>query len=71
MQVKFCKDCKWSKPEDYSSWNLRCSNPYVNANDYWALSAVSMQGTSCSTERAKSWVSFPKCGMAGKQWEAK
>lgn len=71
IKPKFCKDCHWSKPETNSQWNLRCINPLVNGDDSWALSASSISGTSCHTEREFRWYSFPACGMSGKQWLSK
>lgn len=67
--VKFCKDCKYSKPEVNSAWILRCTNPTVNRNDEWALSSVDISGSSCREERSKKL--FAQCGMNGKLWEAK
>lgn len=69
MKPKFCAECKYSKPETNSPWNLRCVNPYVNANDSWALSSSTIHGTTCSTERDKRF--FAACGMKGKLWEQK
>jgi hypothetical protein len=68
-QVKYCTDCKWSKPEINSEWNLRCAHPEVNARDPWALSAKVIGGTSCREEREVRW--FATCGMKGKLWMAK
>lgn len=65
----FCKDCKHSKPEERSEWNLRCHNPVVNGKDRWALSGVNSQGSNCSDERSRNW--FAPCGMRGALWEAK
>lgn len=66
-----CRDCKHSKPEVRSEWNLRCQHPVVNARDPWALSnAADNRGTDCRGERERtSW--FAKCGMRGKLWEPK
>ena len=64
-----CKDCKYSKPEERSDWNLRCHHPVVNAADPWALGSKNIGGSSCTTIRQKSWPSA--CGMRGALWEAK
>lgn len=65
--TKFCKECKWSKKDSYSS--LRCHQPKINAHDSWALSHELMNGSECRTEREKGFWSFPVCGMVGKLWE--
>lgn len=66
-----CKDCKWSRPEPQSDWNLRCTHPVVNSRDAWALaSGRGPGGTSARDERAKRGI-FVKCGMKGKLWETK
>jgi hypothetical protein len=66
----FCRECKHSKPEAGSEWNLRCQHPVVNASDPWALSnATDNHGTECRGERGREW--FTKCGMSGKLWEPK
>lgn len=70
MKIAYCKDCKFSKPEERSEWNLRCHNPIVNRKDYWALSSIKMNGSSCSEER-KGGILFSKCGMRGALWEPK
>lgn len=62
-----CKDCKWSKPETYSNWNLRCHHPKVNAKDPWALGSASANGTACNHEREQGF--FSQCSMKGKLWE--
>ena len=70
MNPKFCKDCKWSVEETNATWNLKCFNPYVNADDPWALSYNGhMAGTSCRTERERKW--FAVCGIKGKQFKEK
>lgn len=67
---KFCRDCKWSKPEERSEWNLRCHHRIINRHDAWALSAAGGgKGTDCHNERSKSWPA--KCGMRGALWEPK
>lgn len=64
-----CKDCKHSRPETNSAWNLKCTHPVVNAKDAWALSrSESPGGTDCRGERERKW--FAPCGMRGKLWEA-
>ena len=68
---KFCRDCKFSKPEERSEWNLRCINDLVAESDAWSLSALENKGTDCRLEREKPWLSFPACGKAGKLFEAK
>lgn len=69
--VVFCRDCKHSKPEPHSAFNLRCHNPEVNRNDSWALaSTINGHGSDCSSERSKSsW--FSRCGIKGKLYELK
>ena len=66
--TKFCKKCIWSNPEVGSEWTLRCSNPKVNAKDEWALASASINGTSCTRERALTWP-FGACGKRGAQYE--
>lgn len=78
MEVKFCKDCKWSR-KSKTSYDLRCINPHVMSKDSHALSAnISVideetvnynYGKSCWSEREVKW--FAKCGMKGKLWEQK
>lgn len=66
---KFCKNCKWSQPEERSEWTLRCINPEVNSKDSWALSSsTTISGTTCRDERNLGWFEFPACGMKGKQY---
>lgn len=62
-----CRDCKHSKPDTTSEWNLRCHEPKVNAYDAWALGSLTASGTSCTSEREKSWPAA--CGMRGARWE--
>ena len=64
-----CRDCKHSKPNSDSIWNLQCSHPVVNAADPWALaSATAGRGTDCRMERdRRSWLA--RCGIEGKLWE--
>lgn len=65
-----CNDCKWSKPEERSEWNLRCHHPVINAGDAWALAAAGIiRGSGCREEREK--VFWSKCGMKGKLWTPK
>lgn len=65
-----CTDCKHSKQQQGSEWNLLCQHPVVNANDPWALSrsGISQAGSSCREQREKKWW-FAPCGMRGKLWE--
>lgn len=66
-----CRDCKHSKPEPNSEWNLRCQHPIVNGADPWALSAASVgKGSDCRSERERKTL-FAKCGMKGKLWASK
>jgi hypothetical protein len=69
---RFCRDCRFSKPERHSDWNNRCFNPVVNANNSWALATNgyegSISGADCHDERSKR-SPFAKCGMKGKLWE--
>ena len=72
MEVKFCKDCKWSEPELNSEWNLCCFHPEVNAGDNYALASSKLTGTCCRDERNKGrgvmrW--YGVCGMRGAKWE--
>lgn len=62
-----CRDCKYSKPEERSEWNLRCHHPKVNGKDPWALGSLNAGGTNCTTERGRRWPA--KCGMRGALWE--
>ncbi len=66
----FCKDCKHSKPEKNSTWNLLCHHPVINAKNSYALSRAGTfeLGSDCRDQRSqKSW--FAPCGMRGKLWE--
>jgi len=71
-EVKFCKDCNWSKPEVNFEWNNRCYNPAVVSKNGWALSNNCKNeescGVACVDERGKKW--FAVCGMKGKLWES-
>lgn len=63
-----CRDCKHSKPEERSTWSLRCTHPKVNASDPWALSTGgSIGGTDCRPERERGF--FSPCGKRGALWE--
>jgi len=64
-----CKDCKHSKTEERSEWNLRCHHPVVNAKDPWALASINAGGSNCSTVREKHWPAA--CGMRGALWDGK
>jgi hypothetical protein len=65
-----CRECKYSEPDENSSWSLHCIHPVVNGNDPYALaSKVTGRGTDCHDERKRKF--FAKCGMSGKRWEAK
>ncbi len=70
---KLCMDCKYSKPEERSTWNNRCFHPKVVCADSWALSNNNEgkpYGVCCRDERQKrSW--FAPCGMRGKLFERK
>ena len=68
-EPKFCAECVWATPEEKSEWNLKCTNPRVNAKDPWALASARMNGTSCRDERQGNW--FSACGKRGAQWEDK
>lgn len=71
-EVKFCKDCKYSNLELNSSYALRCIHPSVNSDDEWALSQVTLDGTSCRVERDKGFLaSYNTCGKSGKLFEKK
>lgn len=66
-----CRDCKHSKPEERSEWNLRCTHPTVNAKDHWALAGgAANHGSTCTREREKR-VWWAACGMRGRLWEAR
>lgn len=68
-EVLLCRECRWSKPETHSEWNLRCHHPAVTRNDSRALSSgTAFSGTSCREERDHRW--FAVCGMAGKRWRS-
>lgn len=68
--LKLCRDCKWSIAID-QEWLLKCTNPYVNAGDPWALSAKEpVAGTSCRDERDKGFFRGI-CGKRGAKWEPK
>lgn len=66
-----CRNCKHSRPEANSSWNLKCQHPRVNAADPWALSRADegAAGTDCRGERERRW--FAPCGMSGKLYEGR
>lgn len=69
-----CRDCKHSKPEVRSEWNLRCQHPRVNAGNSWALSnGGDYYGADCRGERERGGIRgvFAPCGMKGKLWEPK
>lgn len=68
-EPRYCKDCKWSAPEENYEWNLRCIHPTVNMDDAWALSSPKINGTSCREERERKF--FAPCGKAGRLWEPK
>jgi len=66
-----CSDCKYSEPEENSSWSLRCQHPKVNGSDPYALaSSKKARGTDCRGERDRRnfWA---VCGIKGKAWEPK
>lgn len=69
IKLKYCTNCIWSIPEKGFSWNLNCTHPIVNAEDSWALSSKFIGGTSCRSERERTFWSVPACGKAGKLWE--
>ena len=69
-QLRYCVECKHSRPDPKFEWNLRCFSPVVNANDAWALASTKpLSGTECRTEREGGI--FYKCGKRGAQWEPK
>lgn len=68
-EVKFCKECKYSKPDAQSAWTLKCLHPKVNKNDHWALGSTKLEGVSCTSERERGW--FSPCGKRGKLFEYK
>jgi hypothetical protein len=67
----YCKDCKWSKEEERSSYFIRCHNPIVNAKDPHALGCGDgiFSGVDCKEARHGRW--FVPCGITGKLWERK
>ena len=66
---KFCKNCKYSKPDNGSSWAILCYNPHVNATNPYALGGgENTSGSSCTSERGNIW---GVCGKKGKLWEPK
>ena len=71
IKVKYCAGCTWAIPEDRSEWNLLCTNPIVNADDCWQLSASKISGSSCRVEREKSFWKLPHCGKSGRLWVEK
>lgn len=70
---KLCLDCKYSKPEERSTWSNRCFHPKVIAADSWALANNNEgkpYGVTCRDERQRrSW--FAPCGMKGRLFERK
>ena len=71
LNVKLCKDCKWSNPmmETGGIWALVCTNPYVNVKDPDALTQFKFKGSRCRNERELKW--FAACGQKGKLFEQK
>ena len=77
LKVKFCKDCKWSRSNSRSTYELRCIHDLVVAEYPWALARWKdpseeteyNYGTGCHEERSKKW--FAKCGIKGKLWDPK
>lgn len=68
-----CSACRWSKPEDRSSWNNECWHPEVVSRDAWALAnnrEGQPRGSNCADERRRT-SPFAPCGQKGKLWEAK
>jgi hypothetical protein len=65
-QVKLCNGCRW---HDTGPVGLRCTNPFVNKRDPWALSRDAAQhaGSEAHSERAKLWP-FGACGRRGALW---
>lgn len=70
-KVKLCRECRHSKPEEGSEWNLRCMHPEVNCRDPWALSGSKPSGSNARDEREKTWTirGISPCGMRGALWE--
>jgi hypothetical protein len=69
--VVFCRDCRFSEPDQNSPWSLRCHNPEVNRHDSWALASSSKgRGSDCQGERKQGgW--FAVCGIEGKKYEVR
>ena len=66
---KFCKNCKYSKPDNGSNWAILCYNPHVNATNPYALGGgENTSGSGCTSERGNIW---GVCGKKGKLWEPK
>lgn len=71
-KLRYCATCKWSRParpDEAWAWDLRCTNPAVNADDSWALASAQIRGASCRSERERGI--FAPCGKRGAQWEQK
>lgn len=68
-EPRYCSDCKYSIYfKDHAE--LRCTNPYVNKENAWALAYRTHNGSQCYEERNKrGW--FTICGIKGKKWEQK
>ena len=70
MKLKFCKDCKWSKPDSPESWSNNCYHVFVVGENPRALANNDENGVDCQNERKRrSW--FSNCGIHGKLWEPK
>lgn len=70
IEVRLCRDCKWSQPErPDGGYYLDCTHPKVNSKDPWLLGSMFKVGSSCKDERENRWCS--PCGMKGKLWEKK
>jgi len=69
-----CRDCRFQIREPGSDWNSRCTNPYVNAKNAWALANTGGNGnpahTSANDESGRTSFLSP-CGQSGKLWEPK
>jgi hypothetical protein len=70
-EVRLCRDCRHSKADTSSPWQLNCYHPKVNAKDPWALAGAELHGSSARAEREsnryKLWLA--PCGTRGALWD--
>ena len=73
FELKLCRNCKYSRLENGSSWQLECLHPKVNATDSWVLSSSEIKGNNARMERESNWCySFRRkpCGTRGALFES-